>query len=559
MERPWYAHYDEGVPREVDYPEVPLYELMRRTAEANPEKQALDFMGRRMSYGRLWEETRRFARALQDLGVQPGDRVAIMLPNSPQFVIAFYGALLAGAVAVNTNPLYTPRELSHQLRDAGAETLVILDLLWPRYAEVADEVPVKRVITTGLQDYLPFPKNWLFPLKAKKEGRWVNLPRDPKRHDWKRLLQAPPSPKEHPIQTDDLALLQYTGGTTGVSKGAMLTHRNLISNVYQVDAWEPGQVWKNGVMLSVIPFFHVYGMTVSMNYSVMRGMKMVLLPRFEIAEVVSAIEKHRVTHFPGVPTMYVAFNTFPGIENRNIRTIKVCLSGAAPLPVEVATKFEELTGAKLVEGYGLTEAAPVTHCNPLYGERKVGSIGLPFPSVDAYCADPEGRPLPPGEAGELVVKGPNVMLGYWNRPEETAQTLKDGWLFTGDVARMDEEGFFYIVDRKKDMIIAGGYNIYPREVEEVIYQHPAVKEAAVVGVPDAYRGETVKAFVVLKEGYAGEVGEDELRAFAKERLAAYKVPKLWEFRDDLPKTAVGKILRRMLRKEEEEKKGERPS
>jgi len=553
MDRPWYAHYDEGVPREVIHPEVPLYELMRSTAAANPNKQALDFLGKRMSYGELWEATRRFARGLQDLGVKPGDRVSIMLPNTPQFVIAFYGTLLAGAVAVNTNPLYTPRELSHQLRDSGAETLVILDLLWPRYAEIAGEVPVKNVITTGIQDYLPFPKNWLFPLKAKKEGRWVNLPRDSKRHDWKRLLQTPPNPQEHPIATDELALLQYTGGTTGVSKGAMLSHRNLISNVYQIDAWEPGQVWKNGVMLSVIPFFHVYGMTVSMNYSIMRGMKMVLLPRFEIAEVVAAIEKHRVTHFPGVPTMYVAFNTFPGIEKRNIRTVKVCLSGAAPLPVEVATRFEELTGAKLVEGYGLTEAAPVTHCNPLYGERKVGSIGLPFPSVDAYTADPEGNKLPPGEVGELVVKGPNVMMGYWNRPEETAQTLKNGWLFTGDVARMDEEGYFYIVDRKKDMIIAGGYNIYPREVEEVLYQHPAVKEAAVVGVPDAYRGETVKAFVVLKEGYAGQVSEDELKAFAKERLAAYKVPKLWEFRDDLPKTAVGKILRRMLRKEKEEK------
>ena len=553
MDRPWYAFYDEGVPREVEYPEVPLYELMRRTAEAGPNKQAIDFLGRRMSYGQLWEETRRFARALQDLGVQPGDRVAIMLPNSPQFVVAFYGTLLAGAVAVNTNPLYTPRELSHQLRDSGAETLVILDLLWPRYEEVAGEVPVKRVVTTGIQDYLPFPKNWLFPLKAKKEGTWVHLPQRPERHDWRSVLKAPPEPAPRKVGADDLALLQYTGGTTGVSKGAMLSHRNLISNVYQIDAWEPGQVWKNGVMLGVIPFFHVYGMTVSMNYSVMRGMKMVLLPRFDIAEVVAAIEKHGVTHFPGVPTMYVAFNTFPGIENRNIRTIKVCLSGAAPLPVEVATKFEELTGAKLVEGYGLTEAAPVTHCNPLYGKRKVGSIGLPFPSVDAMAVDPEGNPLPPGEVGELAVKGPNVMMGYWNRPEETAQTLKDGWLFTGDVARMDEEGYFYIVDRKKDMIIAGGYNIYPREVEEVLYQHPAVKEAAVVGVPDAYRGETVKAFVVLKEGYEGQVDEEELRAFAKERLAAYKVPKLWEFREELPKTAVGKILRRMLRKEEEEK------
>ncbi len=554
MRRPWYDHYDEGVPREVEYPEVPLYELMRRTAQANPEKQALDFLGRRMSYGRLWEETRRFARALQDLGVKPGERVSIMLPNSPQFIIAFYGALLAGAVAVNTNPLYTPRELSHQLRDSGAETLVILDLLWPRYQEVSGEVPVKRVITSGIQDYLPFPKNWLFPLKAKKEGTWVNLPRHDKRYDWKELLRTTANPTPVEVRADDLALLQYTGGTTGVSKGAMLSHRNLISNVYQIDAWEPKQVWRRGVMLSVIPFFHVYGMSVSMNYSIMRGMKMVLLPRFSIGEVVSAIEKHHVTHFPGVPTMYVAFNNFRGIEKRNIRSIKVCLSGAAPLPVEVANRFEELTGARLVEGYGLTEAAPVTHCNPLYGERKVGSIGPPFPSVDAYAADAEGNPLPPGEVGELVIKGPNVMLGYWKRPEETAQTLQDGWLFTGDVARMDEEGYFYIVDRKKDMIIAGGYNIYPREVEEVLYQHPAVKEAAVVGVPDAYRGETVKAFLVLKEGFAGKVGEAEMRDFTKERLAAYKVPKLWEFREELPKTAVGKILRRTLRKEEEEKR-----
>ncbi len=551
MERPWYAFYDEGVPREVEYPEVPLFELMRRTAEESPDKPAIDFLGYKMSFGQLWQQTRSFARALQDLGVKPGDRVSIMLPNTPQFVIAFYGTLLAGAVAVNTNPLYTPRELSHQLRDSGAETLVILDLLWPRYTEIAGEVPVKNVITTGIQDYLPFPKNWLFPLKAKKEGTWVNLPQQENRHDWRKITKTAPEPNVPQIAADDLALLQYTGGTTGVSKGAMLSHRNLISNVYQIDAWEPGQVWKNGVMLSVIPFFHVYGMTVSMNYSVMRGMKMVLLPRFDIAEVVTAIEKHQVTHFPGVPTMYVAFNTFPGIEKRNIRSVKVCLSGAAPLPVEVANKFEELTGAKLVEGYGLTEAAPVTHCNPLYGKRKVGSIGLPFPSVDAYAADPEGKELPPGEVGELVLKGPNVMLGYWNRPEETAQTLKDGWLFTGDVARMDEEGYFYIVDRKKDMIIAGGYNIYPREVEEVLYQHPAVKEAAVVGVPDAYRGETVKAFLVLKEGYEGEVGEDELKAFARERLAAYKVPKLWEFREELPKTAVGKILRRLLRAEEE--------
>ena len=343
--------------------------------------------------------------------------------------------------------------------------------------------------------------------------------------------------------------MQYTGGTTGVPKGAMLTHRNLMANVHQVLAWAPGLEPGREVMLGVLPFFHVYGMTVSMNFGIALGAKLVLLPRFDIKQVIQAIERHKVTLFPGVPTMYVAFNTFPGIEKRDIRSIKVCISGAAPLPVEVQERFEKLTGAKLVEGYGLSEAAPVTHCNPIYGKRKKGSIGLPLPSVDARVLDPEFRPLPPGEAGELAVKGPNVMKGYWNRPEESAAALREGWLLTGDIARMDEEGYFYIVDRKKDMIIAGGYNIYPREVEEVLYQHEAVLEAAVAGVPDPYRGETVKAFVVLKDEYKGKVTEKELEAFARERLAPYKVPKLWEFRDELPKTAVGKVLRRVLREE----------
>ena len=541
----WREHYDDGVPFQLP-PLEPLPTTLRRVAERQPRSIAIEFLGSRIRYRRLWNEALRFAGALAASGVEPGDRVALMLPNSPQFVVAFYGALLAGATVVNVNPMYTARELAHQLGDSGARALVLLDLLWPRFEEIQDEFALKTVVRTGLQDYLPFPKNRLFPLKARREGNW---PQRLGGTPWKAFLRRgreAAAPTREP-RLDDLALLQYTGGTTGTPKGAMLTHRNLAGNAHQVKAWIPDFRDGGEVILGVIPFFHVYGMTVAMNLAVVGGARLVLLPRWDTKLTLETIQRTRPTLFPGVPTMYVAINTSPLTPAYRLDSIRACISGSAPLPVEVAQTFEKITGAKLVEGYGLTESSPVTHANPIYGRRKKGSIGLPLPDVEARIVDPEGQPLPPGEVGELVVKGPNVMKGYWNRPEETAQTLKDGWLFTGDVARMDEEGYFYIVDRKKDMIIAGGYNIYPREVEEVLYQHPAVKEAAVVGVPDAYRGETVKAFVVLKEGYAGEVSEEDLRAFAKERLAAYKVPKLWEFRDDLPKTAVGKILRRMLK------------
>ncbi|WP_457631637.1 long-chain-fatty-acid--CoA ligase [Oceanithermus sp.] len=552
-EKPWLAHYDEGVPEEIDPARiVPLPGALRRVAAAYPERVALDFLGKQTSYRQLWRQVELFAAAARASGLEPGDRLAIMLPNSPQFVIAFYGALLAGLTVVNVNPMYTPNELGYQLADSGADALVILDLLWPRYEEIAGDRPLKLVVRTGIQDALPFPKNLLFPLKAKKEGTW---PQKVGGVAWKAFLargKAGPVPREE-VELEGVALLQYTGGTTGRPKGAMLTHRNLTANALQVQAWIPDFREGEEVVLGVIPFFHVYGMTVAMNLAMIGGGKLVLLPRWDISETLKTIARTKPTLFPGVPTMYVAINLSPETPKYDLTSIRACISGSAPLPVEVAETFERITGAKLVEGYGLTESAPVTHANPIYGRRKIGSIGLPLPSVDAQVVDDNGKPLPAGEIGELVVRGPNVMKGYWNRPEETAQTLKDGWLFTGDVARMDEEGYFYIVDRKKDMIIAGGYNIYPREVEEVLYQHPAVKEAAVVGVPDAYRGETVKAFVVLKEGYEGEVGEEDLRAFAKERLAAYKVPKLWEFREELPKTAVGKILRRMLRKEEEER------
>jgi long-chain acyl-CoA synthetase len=506
-------------------------------------------MGKVMGYRQLWESVLKFAGALKAQGVQPGDRVAIMLPNCPQFVIAFYGTLAAGGICVNVNPLYTPRELRYQLSDAEAETLIILDLLWPRYAEIEEEVPVKRVFTTGIQDYLPFPKNLLFPLKARREKRWVTLPQHPKRLDFSKALRnAAPVAEPYPAKPDEVALLQYTGGTTGLSKGAMLTHRNLVANTYQSLAWGGDEVKElegKGVMLGAIPFFHVYGMTVAMNYGLAAGYKIVLLPRPEVKPCIEAIEKHGVTHFPGVPTLYIGFINFPGIEKRKVGTVRVCISGSAALPVEVAKKFEALTGGKLVEGYGLTEAAPCTHCNPLSGLRKMGSIGIPMPGIDAKVLDENLHELPPGEVGELAVRGPNIMLGYWQRPDETAKTIKIDWLLTGDMARMDEDGYFYIVDRKKDMIIAGGYNIYPREGEEVLFAHPGVAEAAVVGLPDEYRGETVAAFIVPKPGVT--LTAEELDKYCRENLAAYKVPRIYEFRSELPKSAVGKVLRRELR------------
>jgi long-chain acyl-CoA synthetase len=548
--KPWLAHYDPGVPHEVEVPSIPLWRFLEDSARRFPNQVALEFLGKTLTYQELWDKSRRFAQGLRELGVKPGDRVAIMLPNTPQFVIAFFGTLMAGGVGVNVNPLYTPRELRHQLQDAGAETLVILDHLLPRFLEVERETPVKRVVVTGIKDFLPFPKNLLYPLKAKKDKLPLGFPKREGFYAFQSLLQHPPT-TPHASDPEDLALLQYTGGTTGISKGAMLTHRNLVANVLQIDAWDSTakDLLGKGVMLGALPFFHVYGMTVAMNYGLYSGYKIVLLPRPEIHAVVEAIEKHGVTHFPGVPTLYVAFNNFPGIEKRNVKSIRICLSGAAPLPVEVAKRFEEITGARLLEGYGLSEASPVTHSNPVLGPIKKGSIGMPLPSVEAKVVDEEGKEVPLGEVGELIVKGPNVMKGYWNRPEETQKALKDGWLFTGDLARMDEDGYFYIVDRKKDMIIAGGYNIYPREVEEVLYGHEAVQEAAVVGVPDPYRGETVAAFIVLKGDYRGKVMEKDIEAFCRENLAAYKVPRIIQFRDSLPKSSVGKILRRELRDE----------
>ena len=553
--RPWTKRYDPGVPSTLTYPETTLPELLLERANEHPERPAVIFYNRVLTYRRLAEASRRFASALASLGVRPGDRVALLLPNTPQFVIAYYGALLAGAVVVPTNPLYVAPEVERQLCDAGAKVIVTLSKFLPTVQAVRERTPLEHVIVTNIKEHFPLVLRLVFTVaKERRDGHRVRAPRDGRTHWLPELLRrapdAAPSVERSP---DDLALLQYTGGTTGLAKGAMLTHRNLIANLCMAWAWQPAPSAQRrgyGVVMGVLPLFHTYGMSQVMNIAIVRGDAMVLVPRFEPLLVLKAIKRHRPNAFPGVPTLYTALNNFPGVEKFEPRCIDVCISGASALPVEVKRRFEELTGAKLVEGYGLSEAAPVTHCNPVNGPNRAGSIGLPFPDTDAAVVDQERgeRLMPVGEVGELVVRGPQVMPGYWNRPEESAAALRRGWLHTGDLARMDEDGYFWIVDRKKDVIISGGFNVYPREVEEPLYAHPKVREAVAVGVPDERWGEMVKVYVVLKQGESAT--EREVVDYCHARMAAYKVPKAVEFRPELPKSMIGKVLRRALREEE---------
>jgi long-chain acyl-CoA synthetase len=541
MTKIWLKNYPEEVPEEVEAPEIPIHEFLSATAKRFPGRTATIFFGARLSYKKLDELSNSFANALSKLGVKKGDRVAVFLPNSPQYVISYFGILRAGGVIVNNNPMYVERELEYQINDSEAETIILLDLLYERVKNIRDKTPLKNLIITSIKDFLPPLLRVLYPLKqrAPKIGKEDGV-------RFSSLLKYPPVKPDVSVRPKDLALIQYTGGTTGRPKGTMLSHRNIVVNTIQARYWFYEDEEGKETLLLVMPLFHAYGM-IAMFEAIYMGTTIILIPRFEIERVLKMINKYKPTAFPGVPTIWVAVNTYPKIEKYKISSIKHCLSAAAPLPKEVLEKFEKLTGALLIEGFGLTEASPVTHMNPIHGERKIGSIGIPVPSTDAKIVDLETgeRELPPGEAGELIIKGPQVMLGYWKMEEETKKTIRDEWLYTGDIATMDEDGYFYIVDRKKDLILASGYNVYPREIEEVLYEHPKVKEAGVIGVPDEYRGEAPKAFIVLKEGE--EATPEEIIEFCKKRLAAYKVPKLIEFRDDLPKTLIGKILRRELR------------
>jgi long-chain acyl-CoA synthetase len=566
MEKPWLSHYEDGVPAEVEIPDYPITQNLIKAAEEYPERPALIFgnvveplgnmlMDTTMSYRELLHVTRRFAAALQAFGVEKGNRVAIHLPNCPQFVIAYYATLMIGGIVVPCNPQYVGREIEHQLNDSGAETIITLSLMYPVVKGIRDDTPLNQVIVANIKAYFPGLLKVLFTLtKEKSEGHYQDLSGDPNTY-WFRdvLASAATVPSEVGVDMEDTAVLMYTGGTTGVPKAAQLTQRNIQANAMQIHAWLPRMRQGKESILTSLPLFHCYGMTTCMNLAVLAAGSMILIPNPRVMpHILKSINKHHPTLYPGVPALYVAINNYPDLELFNLSSIRACISGAAPLPVEVQQEFQQLTGARLVEGYGLSEATPVTHANPIFGDNRLGTIGLPFPSTDAKIVDAETgeRDLEPGEVGELVVRGPQVMKGYWRMPTETANALRDGWLHTGDLARRDEDGYFQIVDRKKDMILgAGGYNIYPREVEEVLYEHPAVKECAVVGVPiSVEKGERVKAFVVPKEGV--QVSEDEILAFCRENLAPYKVPKFVEFRDDLPKTMVGKILRRVLLEEE---------
>jgi len=566
MERVWYKNYEKGVPATLDYPKTPLFGLLDNAAAEYPDRAAIIFgavahklpgqplLDAALSYRALRDAVNHFANALAQMGVKKGDRVAIYLPNSPQFAIAYYGALKAGAVIAPVNPIYTPRELEFILQDSGAETIVALSQFYPKLQEVRAKTKLKRVIVANIKEYFPPFLKMLFTLAMeKKEGHRVDLAAG---DVWFQdvLKNAGAVPPKVDVQSNDDAVLLYTGGTTGLPKAAQLTHSNLLANAVQLRAWIPWAKEGNEGFLTALPLFHSYAMTTCLNEAMLLAGTLILIPNpRDLAHVLKAIDRHKPSFFPGVPTLYTAVNNNPDVVKYNLRSIKACVSGAAGLPVEVAKKFGEITGGRLVEGYGLSEASPVVTANPIYGENRIGTIGLPMPDTDVKLMDIEGgtTEVPIGEPGELCVQGPQVMKGYWNKPEETAKTIRDGWLHTGDVAVMDADGYFRIVDRLKEMIISGGYNIYPREIEEVLYQHPAVLEAAAIGVADSYRGESAKAFVVLKTGQKATA--DELIAFCKQNLAPYKVPRAIEFREALPKTMIGKILRRELAAEEKAK------
>lgn len=537
--RPYMKVYEDGGAKwDINIEPKPLHSLLYNSAEKYPDRTACIFYGHKISYAQLAACVKRVASALYEMGLRKGDRAAVMLPNCPDFVISYYAILSLGGIVVNTNPLYVEREILHQVNDSGSRMMVTLTDLYPRVKNVRENTPLEKVFLTGFTgkpDSLPDATVWFPDLYSTDRASIPVIEVDP---------------------VEDLAVLQYTGGTTGVPKAAMLTHMNLYANSIQVvNSFLSDE--KKQLVLSILPFFHVYGMTCCMNLAMAEGTTMILLPRFVPAEVAKVISEIKPTYFPAVPTMLVALLNDPVFKDyKDFNNVLLYTSGAGPLPVEVFHEMSgKLTGSDsvLVEGYGLSEASPVTHCNPIFAEIKAGSIGLPYPLTDAAVVDIETgtKVLPVGEVGELVIRGPQVMKGYWNRPEETEMTLRNGWLYTGDMAKMDEEGYFYIIDRKKDMIIAGGYNIYPREVEEVLFENPKVQDAAVAGIPHPYRGETVKAYVVLKKGE--NATEEEIISYCKERMAPYKVPKLVEFRSELPKTVVGKLLRRKLVEEERNK------
>lgn len=564
MEKPWLQYYDKGIPETIDYPRIPLDRLLVNAATKYPEQTATIFgapvgsllLDAKLSYRQLDEQVNRFAAGLQRMGVKKGDRVGIMTANSPQFIIAAYATWRVGGIVVCCNPLYVAREIEHLVNDSEAETFVVMSSFYERVKSVRAKTGLKRVIVTNIKEYFPGLLKLLFTLaKEKKEGHKVDISGDAETYWFQDVIRgAPARPAPVEVDSEEVATLIYTGGTTGGPKGAQLTHYNLVSNATLLNLWSQSKAAED-VIIAVMPFFHVYGLTAGMNTAIANALTTVLIPNpRDMVHVLKSIEKHRASFYPGVPTMFIGLNNFPERDQYDLTSLRFAVSAAAPLAPEVQERFETITGAKMVEAYGLTETSPAATMDPI-GRPRAHSIGVPLPDTDVKIVDlPTGKQeLPVDEVGEIIIKGPQVMKGYWKLPTETANVLRvgpdgqPGWFYSGDIGYRDEDGYFHISDRKKDMIIAGGYNIYPAEVEAVLFEHPAVLEAAVIGVPHEKRGETVKAFVVLKEGETST--EDEIIAFCRERMAVYRIPRLIEFRDDLPKSMVGKVLRRELREE----------
>ncbi|RZB33537.1 MAG: long-chain acyl-CoA synthetase [Desulfobacteraceae bacterium Eth-SRB2] len=550
-DKPWITSYEKGVPEKIEYQEICLPEILERSAGRFPEKMALLFQGYKISFRELNDMVNRFAASLHNFGIYKGDSVAILLPNVIPCVVAYYAILKIGGIAVMNNPLYSDRELKHQFNDSGSKLLVTIDLLANRMIDLRPKTKIKQIIYTSIGDYLPFPKNLLFPLVAKKKNLAADVKPAENVYRWKDLpVKSHPRSPEVELTFDDIAMYQYTGGTTGVSKAVMITHGNLSMQVQQVAAWFP-TFDSNEVMLGALPFFHVFGLTTAMNLAIFQGWGDILVPKPQPDALLEAIRKFKPSFAPLVPTMYIGILNNPAIDKTDLTSIKGCFSGSSPLPLEIIRNFENKTGAVIVEGFGLTESSPVTHVNPFSGgKRKAGSIGIPIPDTDCRIVsfNDGNTDVPVGESGELLVRGPQVMKGYRNNPEETASTLTDGWLHTGDIAKMDEDGYFYIVDRKKDVIISGGYNVYSRDIEEVFYENPKIQEACAIGIPHPTRGEAAKIFAVLKKGETAT--QEELIEYCTDKLARYKLPTEIEFRDDLPKTNMGKILKKELRAEE---------
>ncbi|MBW2367437.1 MAG: long-chain fatty acid--CoA ligase [Deltaproteobacteria bacterium] len=547
-DKPWLSQYEDGVPEQVDYKEICLPEFLEGSARKFPNKMALCFQGYRITYAQLSEMVNRLATWLSESGIGKGDAVAVLLPNTIPCVASCYAILKLGAIAVMNNPLYSDRELAHQFNDSESKVLITIDLLGNRMIDLRPKTSIRRIVVTSIGNYLPFPKNLLFPLMGKKKGMAAAVKPAEDVFEWKKLLaKTPPTPPKVELSFEDMAMYQYTGGTTGVAKGVMLTHGNLSKQVQHLSAWFP-KLGSSEVMLGALPFFHSFGLTTAMNMAIYNGWSNILVPKPQAPQLIEAISKYKPTFAPLVPTMFIGMLEHPDIDTADLTSIKGCFSGSAPLPVEVIKAFEKKTGAVIVEGFGMTESSPVTHINPFGdGLRKAGSVGIPVPDTDAKIVDIEnGRTaVPVGETGELLVRGPQVMKGYRNRPEATAEALVDGWLYTGDIAKMDSDGYFYIVERKKDMIISGGFNIYPREIEEIFFENPKVLEVSVIGIPHPKRGESVKVFVVLKANQTAT--EEELIAYCQNKLAKYKWPTEIEFRPELPKSNIGKVLKKDLR------------